>query len=52
MSDLPDPRGPRFPVIVKHPTYDDIRGNFSGRDYAQWLGVSAASFPLGYIFGA
>ncbi|KAF1328608.1 putative mitochondrial protein, partial [Globisporangium splendens] len=46
-----DPRAPKFPVIVKHPTYDDVRGNFSGNDYLQWGGVTAVSFPLGYVFG-
>lgn len=52
MSDLPNPYAPKFPVIAKHPTYDDIRGNFGGGDYAKWLSVTAASFPLGYVFGA
>lgn len=50
MSDI-DPRAPKFPVIVKHPTFADVKSNFSGNDYLQWGGVTAASFPLGYIFG-
>lgn len=50
MSDK-DPRAPKFPVIVKHPTFGDVKSNFSGNDYLQWGGVTAASFPLGYIFG-
>lgn len=49
---LRDPRAPRFPVIVEHPTFGDIKQNFSGGDYARWGGVTAASFPLGYVFGA
>lgn len=51
MSDT-DPRAPKFPVIVKHPTFADVKANFSGNDYLQWGGVTAASFPLGYVFGA
>ncbi|RLN66220.1 hypothetical protein BBJ28_00016204 [Nothophytophthora sp. Chile5] len=54
MSDTPlhDPREPRFPVIVKHPTFDDIKSNFGAGDYTRWLGLTAASFPAGYVFGA
>lgn len=47
-----DPREPRFPVIVKHPTFDDVKANFSAGDYTRFLGVSAFSFPAGYVFGA
>ncbi|TDH68884.1 hypothetical protein CCR75_007872 [Bremia lactucae] len=46
-----DPREPRFPVIVKHPAFDDIKGNFNAGDYTRWLGTSLLSFPAGYVFG-
>ena len=46
-----DPRLPRFPVIIKNPNFEQIKGNFNTNDYAQWAGMSAVSFPLGYIFG-
>ncbi|KAG2771028.1 hypothetical protein JG687_00018520 [Phytophthora cactorum] len=46
-----DPREPRFPVIVKHPTFDDVKANFDAGDYTRWLGISAFSFPAGYVFG-
>jgi hypothetical protein len=46
-----DPRKPRFPVIVKHPTFDDVKANFDSGDYTRFLGVSALSFPAGYVFG-
>lgn len=53
MSDaLRDPRAPRFPVVVEHPTFADIQQNLSAGDYLRWGGVTAASFPLGYVFGA
>lgn len=52
MSASQDPRGPQFPVIVQHPTFSDAKSNFSGSDYLKWAGVTAASFPAGYIFGA
>ncbi|GLD99504.1 hypothetical protein PINS_up008230 [Pythium insidiosum] len=52
MSDAPkNPLAPRFPVIVENPTYADIRGNFNGQDYLRWGGITALSFPLGYVFG-
>ena len=47
-----DPREPRFPVIVKHPGFEDVKANFNAGDYSRWLGVSAFSFPAGYVFGA
>ncbi|CAI5708471.1 unnamed protein product [Peronospora destructor] len=46
-----DPREPRFPVIVKHPTFSDVQSNFNAGDYSRWLGISALSFPAGYVFG-
>ncbi|RLN50303.1 hypothetical protein BBJ29_010053, partial [Phytophthora kernoviae] len=46
-----DPREPRFPVIVKHPTFDDIKANFGAGDYTRWMGITAVSFPVGYVFG-
>ncbi|KAJ0410769.1 hypothetical protein ATCC90586_001398 [Pythium insidiosum] len=53
MSDAPkNPLAPRFPVIVENPTYADIRANFNGQDYLRWGGITALSFPLGYVFGA
>ncbi|TMW65049.1 hypothetical protein Poli38472_009216 [Pythium oligandrum] len=52
MSDtVRNPYDAKFPVIVEHPTYADVRANFSGNDYLKWGGVTAASFPLGYVFG-
>ena len=47
-----DPREPRFPVIVKHPTFSDVKSNFNTGDYSRWLGLTAFSFPAGYVFGA
>ncbi|KAF1788466.1 NADH-ubiquinone oxidoreductase, 21kDa subunit, N-terminal [Phytophthora cactorum] len=38
-----DPREPRFPVIVKHPTFDDVKANFDAGDYTRWL--ASAPFP-------
>jgi hypothetical protein len=52
MAEPRNPTLPRFPVIVQHPTYADSRANFNGSDYLRWAGLTALSFPLGYVFGA
>jgi hypothetical protein len=50
--ELHDPHVPRFPVIYKKPTSQQVRDNVSQADLIQSAVVGAASFPLGYIVGA
>lgn len=50
--ELHDPHVPRFPVIYKEPTFQQVRDNVSQADLTQSAVVGVASFPLGYIVGA
>ncbi|KAK1947680.1 hypothetical protein P3T76_001690 [Phytophthora citrophthora] len=49
--ELHDPHVPRFPVIYKEPTLQQVRDNLSQADIIQSAAVSVVSFPLGYIVG-
>ncbi|KAL7680072.1 putative NADH-ubiquinone oxidoreductase, 21kDa subunit [Plasmopara halstedii] len=46
---LHDPHVPRFPVIYKNPTFQQVRDNVSQGDIIQSAVLSVAFFPLGYI---
>ncbi|KAG6615887.1 NADH-ubiquinone oxidoreductase, 21kDa subunit, N-terminal [Phytophthora cinnamomi] len=47
--ELHDPHVPRFPVIYKEPTFQQVRDNVSQADLVQSAALGVASFPLGYI---
>ena len=49
--ELHDPRVPRFPVIYKEPTSEQVRENMSRSDFIQSAIVGTVCFPLGYIVG-
>jgi len=46
-----DPRAPRFPVTMKHPSFGDVTSNLSFSDYTQISAFSAVSFAAGYALG-
>ncbi|KAG6951541.1 hypothetical protein JG688_00013688 [Phytophthora aleatoria] len=48
-AELHDPHVPRFPVIYKNPTFQQVRDNVSQADLIQSVALGVASFPLGYI---
>ncbi|KAG7376960.1 hypothetical protein PHYPSEUDO_012385 [Phytophthora pseudosyringae] len=47
--ELHDPHVPRFPVIYREPTLQQVRANVSQADVLQSAILGVASFPLGYI---
>ncbi|KAE9022929.1 hypothetical protein PR003_g12258 [Phytophthora rubi] len=47
--ELHDPHVPRFPVIYKEPTFQQVRDNVSQADLIQSAALGVVSFPLGYI---
>ncbi|CAI5732646.1 unnamed protein product [Peronospora destructor] len=47
--ELHDPHRPRFPVIYKEPTFQQVYENISQADMIQSAAVGIVSFPLGYI---
>ncbi|EEY58754.1 uncharacterized protein PITG_10886 [Phytophthora infestans T30-4] len=47
--ELHDPHVPRFPVIYKEPTFQQVRDNLSQADLIQSVALGVVSFPLGYI---
>ncbi|RLN98544.1 hypothetical protein BBJ28_00023020 [Nothophytophthora sp. Chile5] len=46
---LRDPHVPRFPVIYKEPTFQQVRQNMTTSDYTECAVIGGASFPLGYL---
>ncbi|CAI5721679.1 unnamed protein product [Peronospora effusa] len=47
--ELHDPHVPRFPVIYKEPTFEQVYENINQADVIQSVAVGLVSFPLGYI---
>jgi len=42
---------PRYPVLDKAPGFWKTASNFSLSDYEIWAGVTAISYPFGYVSG-
>ncbi|KAE9013801.1 hypothetical protein PR003_g7078 [Phytophthora rubi] len=50
--ELHDPHVPRFPVLYKEPTFQQVRDSVSQADLIQSAALGVVSFPLGYTVGA
>ncbi|OQS05240.1 hypothetical protein THRCLA_20678 [Thraustotheca clavata] len=46
-----DPRTPRFPITMKHPSFGDTTDNFNASDYLTIGTSSAVSLTAGYALG-